>query len=164
MQVLEHLPYSLAIAVLSASQANLHRKLSVLPASLYPLAIDAAIPSIRQQHSLTLDFSPFLLGDPTMAVAAMYAATTATISLKRVDLRCIPLQNRERLLQLIPASCKSALHVSLEYGHYLDREVPEMQHIEQLGEVLSHNAGLTHLKLTINGQAQQGFHLEGLTD
>jgi hypothetical protein len=164
MQVLEHLPDGLAIAVSSASKAELRHQLSVLPESLYPLAIDAALPSIWQDHSLTLDFSPLTGGDPIMDAAVLHAATTATSALKRVKLSSIPVQNSDRLLQLVPAACTSAIDVSLEYGHFSEVKAPEVQHFEQLGEALSHNTALTRLQLTISGQAQQGFHFEGLTD
>jgi hypothetical protein len=98
MQVLEHLPDGLAIAVLSAPPAKLSYQLSLLLESLYPLAIDAAFPSIRQEHSLTLDFFPLSERDPIKAAAVMHAATTATSALKRVKLSSIPVQNNDRLL------------------------------------------------------------------
>jgi hypothetical protein len=56
VQVLEQLPEELAIAVLTASQCGLNHLLSVLPASLHPLAIESAFPSIRHSQSLAFDF------------------------------------------------------------------------------------------------------------
>jgi Leucine-rich repeat (LRR) protein len=163
MQVLEQLPDGLAIAVLSASAEDLHHQLSVLPESLYPLAIDAAFPAIRREHCLSLRFAPAFWSDPIMACAALHAVTKDFSPLKRVELGSIPVQN-ERLLQLVPAACRSALDVSLEYGRLFEGQVPESQHFEQLGEALSHNTALTRLELKIHGQAYQGFDLEGLTD
>jgi hypothetical protein len=57
LQVLQSLPESLAVAVLAAAQVDLAHQLFVLPVSLHSLAIEAAYPSIRRDHSFTLDFS-----------------------------------------------------------------------------------------------------------
>jgi hypothetical protein len=164
VQVLEQLPECLAIAVLCASRADLHHQLSVLPESLYPLASDDALPSIRQQHSLTLDFFRLTWSDSIDACAVLHAATTATSALKRVALSSIPVQNSEHLLQLIPPASTFASDVSLGYGHDFEVQVPMVECIKQLGEALSHYTALTRLKLAINGQACQGFNLEGLID
>jgi Leucine-rich repeat (LRR) protein len=164
VQVLEQLPDGLAVAVLSASPADLRSQLLVLPESLYPLAMDAAFPSIRQQHSLTLDFLPLTGRDTIMAAAVLHAATMVSSALKRVKLGSIPVQNSEHLLQLIPAACSAALDVRLEYGHESEVQVPKLHHIEQLGAGLAPNTVLTRLELSFHGQPYHGFHLEGLTD
>jgi hypothetical protein len=88
MQVLEQLPEGLAIAVLAAPSASLDHKLSVLPASLHPLAAEAVFFSIRCHQSLTLDFDS-QVGTGT-AYKLLHAATTATRSLKEIDLKHIP--------------------------------------------------------------------------
>jgi hypothetical protein len=112
LQVLQSLPESLAIAVLAASQAELEHQLVVLPASLHPLAIEAAYPSIRRDHSLTLDFSS--PGDKISftTFAALHAATTGTCALRKLHLSHIPVQDNDHLLQLVAAACKSAADVS----------------------------------------------------
>jgi hypothetical protein len=84
MQALVHLPYSLAIAVLSTSRRDLHHQVSVLPPSLYPRAIDGFIPCIRREHSLSLSFLPLTGKDPIMAAAVLQAATVDKI----FDHRC----------------------------------------------------------------------------
>jgi hypothetical protein len=73
MQVLEQLPDGLAIAVLFASPEDLHHLLPVLPESLYALAIDAAFPSIRREHSLSLRFAPAFWSHAIMACEALHA-------------------------------------------------------------------------------------------
>jgi Leucine-rich repeat (LRR) protein len=162
-QVLEQLPEALAIAVLAASKTSLKHQFAILPVNLHALAIEAAFPDIRSHQSLALNFSSPALKDSTVAYAVLHAATTATSALKRLDLMNIPVRNSDRLLQLIAAACTSALDVSLEYGHYSEVLLPELQHIEQLAEALSHNTALTRLKLTFRGDPCSGFNLDRLT-
>jgi hypothetical protein len=69
LKVLHQLPEGLAIAVLISSRADLEHHLSILPSSLHPLAVEAAFPSIRRDHSLTLDFAT--LKGPMTAYAVL---------------------------------------------------------------------------------------------
>jgi hypothetical protein len=61
LKVLQQLPNVLAIEVLAASPADLEHHLSILPATLHLLAIEAAFPSIRRHRSLSLDFDSLRL-------------------------------------------------------------------------------------------------------
>jgi hypothetical protein len=161
-QVLEQLPEGLAIAVLSAPSAGLHDKLSEIPASLHPLAAAATLFSIHRHRSLTLDFdSPVGKGN---AYELLHAVTTATGSMKKISLKHIPVQKDNHLLELIPAACKSASDVALDYGHRCKKPVPDLQHIVQLGAALSHNSALTNLHFTIQGRPGDDFRLDSLTD
>jgi hypothetical protein len=133
-QVLGQLPEGLAIALLAAPSTHLDQKLSVLPASLQPLAVAATLFSIHRHRSLTLDFdSPLGKGN---AYELLHAATTVTGCMKKISLKHIPVQKDKHLLELIPAACKSASDVSLDYGHRWKEPVPDLQHIVQLGAAL----------------------------
>jgi hypothetical protein len=116
LKVLQELPEGLAIAVLAASPADLHQQLDILPASLHHLAIEAAFPSIRRHHSLTLDFDSTVGANFGTACAVLHTATTAVSALRKLDLQHIPVQSNKRLLQLIAAACMSASDVSLSCG------------------------------------------------
>jgi hypothetical protein len=83
LKVLEKLPEGLAIAVLAASPADLERHLSILPATLHPLAIEAAFPSIKRDRSLTLFFPPSNTVSST-TYAVMQAATTGANALHKL--------------------------------------------------------------------------------
>jgi hypothetical protein len=101
LQVLQQLPEGLAIAVLAAPPADLEHQLDLLPASLHHLAIEAAFPSIRGYHSLTLDFNSDVRLKPEIACAVLHAATTASSALRNLHLSHVPLTGNDRLLQLI---------------------------------------------------------------
>jgi hypothetical protein len=164
MQVLEQLPEVLAIAVLAASPAGLRHHLAILPADLHALAIKAAIPDIRSHDFLALNFDSPAFRDSPAAYEVLHASITAASVLKGLHLVNIPVRNSERLLQLIPSACISALDVSLEYGGYPELHLPELQHIEQLGAALFHNTALTRLELTIRGNPCNPFNLDCLPD
>jgi hypothetical protein len=146
LKVLQKLPEGLAISVLAASGAGLEKQLSFLSKSLHPLAIEAAFPSIRRHHSLTLNVA--FLGTPTTACAVLHAATIATIPLQKLHLWLIPVCDNEHLLQLISAACRSALHVCFHFTHSNPHQVPDSQPFEQLEATLSQNTALTSLQLT----------------
>jgi hypothetical protein len=96
MQVLEQLPEGVAIAVLSAPSASLDNTLSVLPANLHPLDVEATSFSIHCHRSIILDFdSPVERGT---AIKLLHAATSVTSSLRKIDLRHIPLKHSECLV------------------------------------------------------------------
>jgi hypothetical protein len=76
LQVLQELPEGLAIAVLAASPADPDQHLSILPASLHLLVIEAAFPSVRRDHSLALDFDS--LQSSNTANTVLHAATNGT--------------------------------------------------------------------------------------
>jgi hypothetical protein len=110
LKVLEQLPEGLAIAVLAAAPVALHRQLEILPASLHHLAIEAAFPSIRRHHSLTLTFFPSPGIKPrefaVAACAVLHAAITNNSALTHLEVSHIPVGN-DGLVQLISAACKS---------------------------------------------------------
>jgi hypothetical protein len=162
VQVLEQLPEGLAIAVLAAPSTPLDEKLSVLPASLHPLAVEVAFFSLHFHRSLTLDFNSAVERDSTHKL--LHAATTATSPLREIDLKHIPVQNSKHLLELIPVACKAASYVRLDYGHQGEAPVPDFQHVVQLGAALSHNAALTGLHFTVQGHPGDDFKLDCLTD
>jgi Leucine-rich repeat (LRR) protein len=162
LQVLEKLPEGLAIAVLAAPSAGLEHKLSVLPSSLHPLAVEAASFSIHYHRSLTLDFNAPVEKDTSYKL--LHAATTATSTLREIDLRHIPVQNSKRLLELIPVACKSASDVRLDYGYQGEKPVPDLRHVVQLSAALSNNAALTSFHFTLQGQPDHDFKLDCLID
>jgi hypothetical protein len=152
LQVLQQLPGGLAIAVLDASPADLEHHLSILPASLHPLAIEAAFPSIHRHHSLTLDFAS--LRNPATANMVLCAATSGTTeasALKSLELKNIPVKCNDRLQQLILAACRAASDVRLDFGCRNPHLFPRSSPFGQLGQALSHNSALTSLKLTFEG-------------
>jgi hypothetical protein len=149
MQLLQQLSEGLAIAVLAASPADLEHHLSILPAGLHPLAIEAAFPSIRQHHSLTLDLS--LLGS-IPACEVLHAANTATSALQKLDVQNIPLWKNESLVQAIRHACTSPSNVSLSFASSsatfnIPEVEPLLQPLLQVSEPLSRNAALTSLQL-----------------
>jgi hypothetical protein len=162
VQVLEQLPEGVAIAVLAAPSTPRDEKLSVLPASLHPLAVEAAFFFLHFHRSLTLDFASPVGGDTTYKL--LHAAITATSPLREIDLKHIPVQNSKNLLELIPVACKAASYVRLDYGHQGEAPVPDLQHVVQLGAALSRNAALTGLHFTIQGHPGNDFKLHCLTD
>jgi hypothetical protein len=147
LQLLQTLSENLAIAVLAAAPADLKHKLVILPASLHPLAIEAALPSIRPDHCITLDFNSPHGSDHNTAYALLNAASTGKHALRKLDLQNIPVPTHESLLQLIAAACKSAGDVSLSFGYDdLQHEI-ERPPFTELQEALSHNSALTSLQL-----------------
>jgi hypothetical protein len=152
LKVLQQLPEGLAIAVLTSSPADLEQHISILPSSLHPLAVEAAFPSIRRDHSLTLDFAS--LTGPMTAYTVLHAATagsTAACDLQEVKLKQVPTSCNQRLQQVISATCRSASDVSLDFGCSDLQLVPEHPPFLQLSEVLSHNSALTNLQLSFVG-------------
>jgi hypothetical protein len=75
LQVLQQLPEGLAISVLAAAAADLEHQMSILPASLHPLAVEAAYPSIRRDHSLIFDFNCMWMTSLRTSQAVLHAAT-----------------------------------------------------------------------------------------
>jgi hypothetical protein len=149
LKVLQQLPEGLVIAVLAASPADLEHHISILPADLHPLAVEAAFPSIRQDRSLTLDLysSSDTISSATYAV--MQAATMAARTLQKLHLSSIPVVNNDPLLQMIAAVCKSASDVNLSFGrHYWDHYGHQWHSFAQVGEALSANSALISLQLT----------------
>jgi Leucine-rich repeat (LRR) protein len=146
LKVLQKLPEGLAISVLAASEARLETKLSMLSESLHPLAVEAAFPSIRRNHSLTLSLDA--VGTPANACAVLKAATTATTALQKLDLWNIPVCDNDHLLQLISAACRSALGVCLHFADTDRYQIPQSQHYAELEDTLSQNTALTSLELT----------------
>jgi hypothetical protein len=93
----------------------------------------------------------------------LHAATTATSSLKKIHLKHIPVCNSKYIQELSFEACKSASDVSLDYGNRGTWFVPTLQHVVQLGAVLSQNPALTSLHFTIQGQPSDGYRLNCLT-
>jgi Leucine-rich repeat (LRR) protein len=162
LKVLQELPEGLAVSVLAASAADLQWHLSILPASLHPLAIEAAFPSIRRHHSLTLDISSFFGSNTPYTV--LRAATTGTIALKKLHLQYISVCANDDLLQLISAACRSALDVNLEFTNSYLHQVPDSQPYLQLEDTLSHNTALTSLQLSFPDIPCQFFRFELLLE
>jgi hypothetical protein len=115
LKVLQQLPEGLAIRVLTALPADLELQLHVLPATLHQLAFDAAFPSIRRHHSLTLDFNSLPNGMST-AEAVMRGMASTTSGLLKLRFDHIPERYSERLLRLISTACRSAVDVFLRFG------------------------------------------------
>jgi hypothetical protein len=160
-QVLEQLPEGLAIAVMAAPSTLIHQKLHLLPTSLHPLAVEAVLLSIRRHGCVTLNFHSRV---ECTANKMLHTATTATISLKKIHLKQIPVCNSGHILELIPVACKSASDVSLDYGNPWTWSVLRLQHLVQLGAVLSQNSALTSLHFAVQGQPNPAFKLDSLTD
>jgi hypothetical protein len=112
LQVLHQLPEGLAIAVLAAAPISLECQLAILPASLHPLAVEAAFPSIFHDHFLTLDCERMtsLFTSQTVLHVAIRAANT----LRHVDLKNIP-KHEDTLLQQVAGLCTSASDVKLRH-------------------------------------------------
>jgi Leucine-rich repeat (LRR) protein len=162
LKVLEQLPEGLAIAVLAASRADLERHLIMLPASLHPLAVEAAFP-IHQDDSLTLDFS--FQSHRTTANAVLEAATTGTTkscSLKTLTLRNIPVSSNDRLQHSISAACISASYVQLTFTCNKLPFVPSRPLFPQLQDCLAQSSALTSLQLHFKDDPWRVFHLEFL--
>jgi hypothetical protein len=172
LKVLDQLPEGLAIAVLAASPADLDHQLDILAASLHRLAIEAAFPSIRRHHSLTLFFS--CLGDeeetervgvvtvsPAHAHAVLHAAT-ANSALEVLDLRNIIVEGNDRLLQLISPACLSPsdIRLSLDMGNVLC--MSEYHALAQVVEALSSNTVVTSLSLDIKHDSNELFDYDSL--
>jgi hypothetical protein len=148
LQVLQSLPEGLTVAVLAAAQVDLEHQLFVLPVSLHPLAIEAVYPSIRRDHSLTLDFSSQGNRISSSIYSVLNAANTATCVLQKLHLSHIPVQNNDRLLQLVAAACKSAADVSLEFGRVVYEYGNDWRSFAHVAEALAHNSTLVSLQLT----------------
>jgi Leucine-rich repeat (LRR) protein len=156
LKVIQQLPEGLAIRVLADLRANLDLQLYILPASLHHLAIEAAFPSIRRHHSLTLDFDK-LTPRMSTAEAVMQAVNTATSSLQTLCLENIPVRNNKRLLQLIATACRSALDVTLSAGNPDVLARNEMQpDISRLDCIFRSSTGLQSLSLAVEYGLSQG--------
>jgi hypothetical protein len=178
LKVLQQLPEGLAIAILAASPVGLEPQLSVLPDSLHPLAIEAAFPSIRRHHSLTLDFAS--LSNPNTACTVLHAATAETSgasALQTLELKHIPVTCDDRLQQLISAACGAASDVLLDFSLINPEQMPESlltmnidqstshnNSLRQLSEALLHNSALTSLQLNFAGDPWRAFDFAGLIE
>jgi hypothetical protein len=148
LQVLQQPPECLAIAVMAASRrssADVEQQLSMLPASVHPLAIDAAFPSFRRHHSIALDF--VTLGCPNTWYAVLHAATKDTSALEKLHLQHIPVHETERLLLRLSSVCRSVLDVKLDFANRDPQHVPGSQALREIGVSLSQNIALTSLEL-----------------
>jgi hypothetical protein len=147
LKVLQQLPEGLAIAVLAASPADLEHHLSILPASLQPLAIEAAFPFIKRDQSLTLDFFSSSCKLSSTPHAVMQAAITATSALQKLHLSRIPVHDNDHLMQLVAAGSKSASDVQLSFGRRIREYGHEWHSFAQVAEALASNTGLISLRL-----------------
>jgi hypothetical protein len=160
LQVLQQLPEGLAIAVLAAAPVDLERQLSILPASLHPLAVEAALPSICRDHSLTLDFDECETNLSTFQTVLRVTSRSAS------TLRCVQFKNipvvEDYLLQQIAGVCKTAPDVRLSFGsnsmHYADG----CKRLSRLGNSLCRNTALTSLHLTFDAYDLRALHLDSL--
>jgi hypothetical protein len=149
LKVLQRLPGGLATQVLAASPADLDDQLSILPASMHPLAVQAAFPSIHCDHSLKLN-PDFLEEKSSFTInAVLEAAITAPNFLRKLDMSTIPRQIDTRHLQLIAAACMTASDVSLMLDCESLEDIASQQPVAPLHESLSHNTALTCLKLSL---------------
>jgi Leucine-rich repeat (LRR) protein len=162
LKVLRQLPEGLAIAVLAALEGNLDHHLSILPTSLHPLAIEAAFPSIRRDHSLTLDFDS--LRDSTTTYEVLQAATTAPSYLQQLDLQHISMKHNDPLMQKIAEACMCASDVTLSFDFDKAQDVHTWQHAAQVREALSHNNSLTSLQLALSDVPSHCFNFDYLLD
>jgi hypothetical protein len=89
LKVLQQLPEGLAIKVLAASPAGLDHHLSILPASLHPLAIEAAFPEVHREDYLDLDISPENFTTACAVLHAVSAKTEGFNALKKLNLHGI---------------------------------------------------------------------------
>jgi hypothetical protein len=171
--VLEQLPEGLAMSVLAASPADLDHQLDILPASLHRLAIEAALPSIRRHHSLTLSFG--CLGDkdtgeregvvtvsPAHGHAVLHAARTANSALEVLDLRNIRVKDNIPLLQLISAACMSPLDIRLSFNLEDVEDMSECSAFSQIVEAFSSNTALTRLSLDMKHDSNALFDYDSL--
>jgi hypothetical protein len=162
LKVLQQLPEGLAIAVLAASPADVEHHLSMLPDSLHPLAIEAGLPSIRYQRSLSLDFKS--LRNPIMVLHAAISGTTGASALKELELKHIPVRYNECLQQLISSACRSASDVRLDFRCSIPSLFPKSLPMSQIEKALSHNTALTSLQLTFGGDPWHVFNLDRLLE
>jgi hypothetical protein len=182
LKVLDQLPEHLAMSVLAASPADLDQKLNILPASLHNLAIEAAIPSMRCHHSLTLSFGcsgyeeededkdkgeckEVVTVSPAHAHVVLHAARAASSALQILDLRNILVHGNAQLLQLISAACisPSDIRLSFDIGN-----VPcgssECNALAQIVKALSSNAAPTSLSIDIKHDSNEIFDLDFLLE
>jgi hypothetical protein len=162
LQVLHQLPEGLAIAVLAASTADLNHQLDILPASLHHLAIEAALPSIRRHHSLTLSFDSNASIRRRSAHAVLQAVIREGSVLKTLSFSHIPVQGHKRLHQLIAHACMSASNVSLSFSVSHARQAFQTNALAQIGDALSCSTPLTGLSLTFRSDPGQIFDLDRL--
>jgi hypothetical protein len=162
LQVLERLPEGIARAVLAASPTDLNHHLSILPASLHHLAINAAFFSIRATRALTFDFDSTAGENFGTACAVLHAATTAVRAVQKFNFQHIPMNIDKRLLQLIAAACMSASDVRLSCSSRVVKQLSEPQPFAQLGDALLHNTSLTRLKLADIDDPAHGFNVDYL--
>jgi hypothetical protein len=163
LKVLEQLPEGLATAVLAVSRADFESHVLMLPASLHPLAVEAAFPSIRQHNSLTLDLT--FLDKLTTAYAVLDTATkgaTIPCALKSLTLRNIPVSSNDRFQHLISAACCSASYVKLQFTRSKAQLVPSSPLFSHLEESLAQNSALTSLHLSFKDDPWHVFHLDCL--
>jgi hypothetical protein len=164
LQVLEQLPEGLAVAVLAAAPLELDFQLSMLPIHLHPLAVEAAFPSIRQDHYLSLDFNLMSWRNPACVYEALHAAITSTRPLQKLSVQGIPECSNACLFQLILVACISASDVSLDYHFCCSQQVPLMRHFEQLRKVLCQNSSLSSLEVTCGGRPWESESFNGLLE
>jgi hypothetical protein len=175
LKVLEQLPECLAMSVLSACPADLDHQLDTLPASLHHLAIEAALPSIRRHHSLTLSFhclwdegkaekecERVVTVSPAHGHAVLHAARTSVCALKVLDLRKIPVEDNDRLLQMIAAACLCPSDIRLDFDFSTDQCTFECNVLPQIVESLSSNTALTSLSLDVQRDAFELFDFDSL--
>jgi Leucine-rich repeat (LRR) protein len=162
LQVLHQLPEGLANAVLVASPADLNHQLEILPATLHHLAIEAALPSIRRHHSLTLSFDSNASIRRRSAHAVLQAVIREGNVLKALNLSHIPVQGHKRLHQLIANACMSALNVSLSFTVDNAMQKGQTNALAQIGEALSCSSPLTGLSLAFMSDPGQIFDLDSL--
>jgi hypothetical protein len=166
LKVLEQLPEGPAMSVLAAVPADLDHQLDILPACLHHLAIEAALPSIRRHHSLTLSFHCLRDEDeaegecegvvtvtPAHGHAVLHAARTSICALKVLDLRKIPVEDNDRLLQMIAAACMCPSDIRLDFDFSTDQCTFECNVLPQIVESLSSNSALTSLSLDVQRDA-----------
>jgi Leucine-rich repeat (LRR) protein len=162
LQVMNQLPEGLAVALLTASSADLNHQLDALPVSLHHLAVEAAFPSIRSHHSLTLNFNSTEKLKPGTACAVLHAATLANSALRKLHLSNISLKSNDRLLQVISAACMSSLDVSLSFNVDNVQRRLQQSALAKVSEALSCNTALTVLSLTFGNDPSQIFSLDSL--
>jgi hypothetical protein len=148
LQVLQHLPKDLAVAVLAAAPVDQEQQLFILPSSLHHLAVNAAFPSIRSHKLLSLDFDS--LGTcPSTAHAVLHTLNTAASAPPKLQFNHIPMHNNDTLLQLISSSCMSASDLRLSFGSKESQFNLEWQPVMQLFQSLSCCKALSSLQLSL---------------
>jgi hypothetical protein len=102
-------------AVLAAAPVDLQHQLTILLASLHPLA---AFLSIRRHQSLTLDFNPLemIRRFSSTAHAELHTAHKAASALRKLELSYIAMNNNDTLLQLIGVACTTEYDVSASFS------------------------------------------------